>query len=411
MNKKHILITLILTLAADSLCYFPFNLFRFDNVLLQPYKTGCNQLELNVLTEISTNVKGRNGSGEKVNPLNIWNKDQDALAMLRGFNPDSEIGELAAALNGVNDDGIRGHFDLCGNLHMNDIAFIGRWYLPKGFWLDLFMPFYFMKLKCIELDDLTANITYQDLLTHELLTDNIVGNLKKLGDLNVRPWEKSGPGDLVLSLWWKRDFRQEKPWLKNVRTSVRGGVTVPTGLKADINDIFPIPFGMNGAGGLFLGGYLEVTWGNCIKAGIDLQFLNLFGKARKIRIKTDENQTDIFLLAKCDAYLDFGFTQEYFLFLHAYRVFRGMSFKLAYNYIFNQQDEIYLKTTNFSNTIANTAQYLEDWTMHSFILMMDYEWENLQNKSAKLSLFWKQPFNGRRSVQAVTFGAQFSYMF
>src|SRR3989338_6788458 len=325
MNKKHILITLILTLAADSLCYFPFNLFRFDNVLLQPYKTGCNQLELNVLTEISANVKGRNGSGEKVNPLNIWNKDQDALAMLRGFNPDSEIGELAAALNGVNDDGIRGHFDLCGNLHMNDIAFIGRWHLPKGFWLDLFMPFYFMKLKCIELDDLTANITYQDLLTHELLTDNIVGNLKKLGDLNVRPWEKSGPGDLVLSLWWKRDFRQEKPWLKNVRTCVRGGVTVPTGLKADIDDIFPIPFGMNGAGGQFLGGYL--------------------------------------------------------------------------------------KTTNFSNTIANTAQYLEDWTMHSFILMMDYEWKNLENKGAKLSLFWKQPFNGRRSVQAVTLGAHFSYIF
>src|SRR3989338_3984986 len=360
MNKKHILITLILTLIVDSFCYFPFNLFRFDNVLLQPYKTGCNQLELNVLTEISANVKGRNGSGEKVNPLNIWNKDQDALAMLRGFNPDSEIGELAAALNGVNDDGIRGHFDLCGNLHMNDIAFIGRWHLPKGFWLDLFMPFYFMKLKCIELDDLTANITYQDLLTHELLTDNIVGNLKKLGDMN---------------------------------------------------DIFPIPFGMNGAGGLFLGGYLEVTWGNCIKAGIDLQFLNLFGKTRKIRIKTDENQTDIFLLAKCDAYLDFGFTQEYFLFLHAYRVFRGMSFKLAYNYIFNQEDEIYLKTTNFSNAAANTAQYLEDWTMHSFILMMDYEWKSLESKGAKLSLFWKQPFNGRRSVQAVTFGAQFSYIF
>jgi hypothetical protein len=409
MKKKLILIAFLFSVA-ESLCLYPFNLFRFDNILLQPYCNRTNQLEISLLTELSANVKGRDSLGEKTNPLKIWNKTQDALAMVRGFPANSEIGQLAAALNGVNDDGVRGHFNVCGNYHLNDIVFIGRYFMPKGFFLDLFMPFYFMKLKSLEFEDLTKNITNEDLLTHELLTDNIKTNLKNLGCLNTNTWEKSGPGDLVLSLWWRYDFPQEKPWLKNVRTDIRAGVTFPTGLKANLNDFGAIPFGL-GSMGVFLGGDIEVTWGNCIKAGVDLQFLYLFGKNDVLRIKTDENQTDLFLLATCDAQRNFGITQEYFLYLQAIKFFKGMSLKLAYNYILHQDDEVFLRSTTFSNTAANTAEYLQEWTIHSFILMMDYEWKKTNESGPKISLFWKQPFNGRRSLQAVTVGAQFSYSF
>ncbi|OGB84686.1 hypothetical protein A3F66_00015 [candidate division TM6 bacterium RIFCSPHIGHO2_12_FULL_32_22] len=410
MKKNFLIIILTLIFFSDALCLYPFNLFRFDNILLQPYYTRPCQSELSILTEVSANVKGRNPYGKKVNPLQIWNETQDALTMIRGFPADSQIGQLAASLNGVNDDGVRGHFNVCGNYHMNDLAFAGRYYLPKGFFLDLFMPFYFMKLKYLEFDDLTQNITNQDLLTHELLTDNIKSILKDFGCLNTSPWEQSGPGDLVLSVWWKYDFPQEKPWLKNVRVNLRGGATFPTGLKANLSDFGSIPFGL-GSAGVFLGGDIEVTWGNCLKAGVDLQFLYLFGKNETLRIATDENQTDLFLLAVCEAQRNFGITQQYLIYLQAIRFFRGMSFKWAYHYMLHQEDELFLRSTTFSNTAANTAEYLQPWTIHSFILMMDYEWKNARESGPKLSLFWQQPFNGRRSLQAVTFGVQFAYAF
>lgn len=410
MKKKLFLLLTLITLFKNSLGIYPLNLFRFDNILLQPYCTKPCQLDLSFLTEISAHVNGRNGNGDKTNVLKIWNEDQDALAMIRGFSPDSKIGQLAAALNGVNDDGVRGHFNVNGKLEINDFAFIARYYLPKGFYLDLFMPFYFMKLKCIEYEDLTKYVTNQDLLTHELLTDNIKTVLKDLGGLNLAPWEKNGLGDLVLSIWWKNDFPQEKPWLKNVRTYLRAGITIPTGAKNNIDDFASIPFRFGGTG-VFLGGDIEVTWGNCIKAGVDLQFLHIFGNHVKTRIKTDENQTDLFLLAKCDAYVDYGLMQEYFIYLQAIRFFKGFSGRLAYNYLFRHEDELYLSNTTYSNTPANTAAYLEDWTIHNFIMMLDYEWKNKNLNGAKLTLFWKQPFNGKRSVQATTVGAQFSYIF
>ncbi len=411
MHKKQYSLFLIIIVAwvAESSAIFPINLFRFDNILLRPLTWQSNQFEFALLAEGAVHVDARDGN--KVNVLQLWDTTQDALAMIRGFDQASELGQLAAQLNNANDDGVRGHLLAKAQLRASDIAFIARYYFLCDFYFSLYVPFYFMELKNISLEDQTHNTTFQDRLVRTLLTSNITNLTKDFGNLSVSPWQRSGLGDIVATLGWGHNFPQQKPWLKNVYTELRGGFTLPTGKRADIDTLFSIPFGNDGALGLFAGGSLVLTWGCWARAGVDVQFLNLFSDTRTRRIKTAAGQSDLFFLAKTDVQRDFGLTQEYILFLEAHKFFRGLSFKIAYDYIRHNDDELTVVSNKFSNKIANTAKSLEDWTIHNFILVGEYDWRDECKRGTRLSLFAKIPFNGRRSIQATTLGAEFTYSF
>ena len=54
-----------------------------------------------------------------------------------------------------------------------------------------------------------------------------------IGGLDISSWSKTGIGDLSLMVEWLRDFPQPKPLLKNVRLNLRGGISIPTGVKKD----------------------------------------------------------------------------------------------------------------------------------------------------------------------------------
>lgn len=408
--KQYVAIVLLL-LSSDMTAIFPINLERWDEVIFQTLKYRCGQLELGVLAEGAVSTRSRNECGCSGNVLQLWNERQDALAMIRGFNPDSQVGELAALLNNANDDRIRGNFDVSAKLRATDVDFVARYYLPYDIYFSLFFPMYFMQLEDVQLKDLTEDLTFQDFLVREFLTNNIRDNVERLGCLRLAPWSKAGPGDLVLTLGWQRNFAQDRPWLKNVKVEIKGGATFPTGLQADEDLLFPIPFGNDGSYGIFVGGNLILNWANCVMGGIDLRFYHQFGHTKIRRIKTEEHQTDLFLLAKANTFKDYGLTQEYYMFLQSYRFLDTMSFKFAYNYIFHQEDELCVIGTNFSSIPANTAQSLEDWTIHSLVFMVDYEWRNEFCDGLRMSLFYKQPINGRNSVQATTLGAEFNYAF
>ena len=90
---------------------------------------------------------------------------------------------------------------------------------------------------------------------------------------------------------------------------------------------------------------------------------------------------------------------------------RGLSFKVAYNYIFHHEDEIFLKGTCYSREIANTSNALLDWTIHNFIFMLSTDYKNDYCVGPRMSLFCRIPFNGRRSIQASVIGAEIDYSF
>lgn len=385
------------------------NLLQPYNPLLRPYFTDCDEGVVTLFAETSIANRNYNSEGCSVNPLQIWQGNQNALAMLEGFPEESAIGKLRTLIDAT-DDGVRGHFNVCGDLHMPiDLGLAARWSFYPDWALGIYLPFFDMQLKNVRWTDLTQDITVADLRTKEFLTNDFFTVVNQLGSgLDLGGWHRRGVGDLTLMIEWFKDFVQYKPFLKNVRVNWRTGVIVPTGLKEDVNKLFAIPFGTNGAWGLPFEVGLDLTLGSCVRAGLDVLLIHTFGNTRCRRIKTDPFQTDLLFLQTAKSYVDFGLTQQYSLYMQLFKFYQGASFLAGYQYIKRGDSEISLYSNDFSAVIANTAQNLKDFTMHQAFLRFDYDFavHMAQDASVRpqLMLFSRIPFNGKRSALFATFG-------
>ena len=353
------------------------------------------------------NAKGFNDDGEIVNPLRIWNAQQNALAMLEGFPTDSPISQLRSQLLDC-DNGIRGRFNVCGDLQMNfNSSFAARFFFANDWSIGLYLPVYQMKLKDVTFQDLTPNLDNLDKLVHRLLTDNLATNVQQLGCLNIGDWQRDGVGDLTMLIEWFRDFKQNKQFLKCVRVNWRTGLGFPTGLRENQNLLFAVPFGYDGAVSMPFGLGIDLTLGTNFKCGIDVQLTQIFGHTRSRRIKTDIEQTELLLLQTASAFRDYGLVQRFNLYVELFRFLKGLSFKVGYQFLKQGDSEISLKTEQFSNTIANTSPRFEDFTMHHLITKFTYDF-GVHNPAGRtrpeLGLFTRQPFNGKNVALVPTVG-------
>jgi len=389
-----IFINLLFSLNAN----FDLNLYKRYDVNFKPYRNEEKPFLYAFLYEHSFNAHAKNVNGDKKNILQVWSDDIDSLAMLRGFDKDSKIGKLATALNVVNDDGIRGRIVPCGDLKAYGASSYLRFNLPHDCFVSLFIPYYSMSLENLNFSDKTGNKSFLDDVTKDKLTNEFVRNVRDLGGFELEPWHKTGFGDLMGTIEWDKEFVQEKPVLKSVHLNGRLGVNIPTGIKKDENKLFSMPFGY-GHWGLYFGGGIDLIWWHWLKGGADAEFLQLFGKSQCTRIKTDKGQTDLVLLAKTRAIVDPGFVARYNLYLEAHKFYQGFSARVAYEYFRKTRDKLWLFDNEFSNEIANNSDAFKDNTLHQFLFIVGSEFEYCKYTS-NISLFYKLPFNGKRTLQA-----------
>jgi len=369
-------------------------------------------------------VAGQMGIGKAVafdccgceeNPLRIWNKTQNSIKMLEGFDPDSHIGLLRSGLD-ANDDGTRGHFLVCGELDINAAVDFSMWfYFLENFSVSLHLPFYSMELKNVSWQDQTRMASRDDFKVKESLTNNFFQNVKNLGCLDLCGWKRNGIGDLAVFVEWQKYFEQGRPFLKDVTVGVRGGLTLPTGKKEDEDKLFAVPFGYDGSVGMIVGAGLDLTFKRYLRGGVDFQLLHLFGREKCRRIKTHQCQTDLLLLQKFDTYKDFGLTQRFNLYLELYRFLKDLSFKVGYQFMRRSEDFLHLCNNKFSECTANTSNRLEEWTMHSLILNLHYQLREDDCREYRVrpyvSVFSKIPFNGMNVAMKRTIGVGFGLDF
>jgi hypothetical protein len=360
------------------------------------------------------NATGYNDSGDHVNPLRIWNCEQNGIAMLEGFATDSPISQLRSSLLD-SDNGIRGRFLVDGDLKVNyNVSLATRFFFASDWSVGIYLPFYRMQLKNVMFNDLTPNLDNDDKLVRQLLTDNFAATVKELGGLCIGDWTRQGPGDLTVLIEWFRDFYQNKPFLKCVRVNWRWGIVFPTCVRANEDLLFAVPFGYDGAFAMPFGLELDLTLGSHFKTGIDVQLTQIFGNKRTWRIKTQEAQTELLLLQKAHAYKDYGLVQKFDLYIELYRAIKGFSLLAGYQYLKQGDTEITLSSQEFSNAIANTSAQLEEFTMHHAIIKATYDFGvgRIEPRVLpELSLYARIPFNGRNSVQAPMIGLVFSVDF
>jgi len=380
-----------------------------------PQKKGTFQI--NAYGSSSFKERGVRWDHTKIcNVLQIWQCDQNALSMVHGFDPDSAIGQVAAELNGVSDDGVRGHLIPRANFHMAEGGFGAKYWLPHDFSIGVFVPFVYMELKNIEWRDCTQDITEGDLLTKDLLTDNLVQNVCNLGCLDIcSPWKRTGIGDVSALLQWERNFPQAKPILTNVLLSLSLGASIPTGKPKDEDKLFSLPLGYDGAPGFLFGGGLQLTWKHHFIGGVKLNLTKLIANTRLRRIKTACEQTELLLLAKTRANIDWGFLQRYRLYLGLHNIMKGLSFNLNYQFQKQGNSKIAICSNDYINDIANSAESLKEWVLHQIGVDASYDFAFGLSDESKITpcinFFYRHTFKGRRAIMTDKWGFAFVFSF
>lgn len=388
--------------------------------LLLPYETLLRpkydnkdkaQFFFQVETGFADTAFGEDGRVPSV--LNIYQCEQDALEMLDGFCDTSVIGQKRIQLD-AQDDGVRGHFKVCGDFHLKLAAtFNARFFFADDWALGIYLPFYSMALNNVAWLDQTRNVTDADIRVHEFLTDNFFANVKSLGKcLELGDWNRSGLGDLTVFAEWFHDFQQYKPLLKNVRLNWRVGLLFPTGKRTDEDKIMAIPFGYDGAFGIPFGVGLDINLAHYLNVGLDVQLTHIFGNTRSRRIRTAFTQTELLLLEKVQAYKEFGLTQKFNL--YAETTFRGFSGLLAYQYMKHGDDTLRPTVDCYNFQVINSAEHLQEWTIHQMITNFNYDFGYLYEDARvrpQVALFARLPFNGKRAITVSTVGAMISFDF
>ena len=406
IGMKRLVLLLFGLLSMTSV--YGMNVIRPYQILLRPPKIPGSWFQLYTIGQFGFGDEAFNFDGDKVNALQIYQCEQDALAMLDGFDSCTKIGQLRTRVD-ASDNCVRGHFNVCGSLDVDAVVRFGaRFFLNHDLSLALYLPFYKMKLKNVAWQDLTGNTSIQDARVHAYLTDNIFENVSELGGLDLCGWDRHGVGDTTVSLEWIRDFPQKKELLHNVTINSRLGMTLPSGLKQDEDKLMAFSFGNDDAVGVIFALGLDLYLGDYLKAGMDVQLMHLFGNTRCRRIKTSPIQTDLLLLAKTDAFRDYGLTQQFSFYWQFYKVLGGASLKLAYQFYKRGADELFLTSNEFSTDIANTAEYLQAFTTHDAFVIAEYDFADHMSECSRWSpyvaAFVNIPFNGKRSVVAQTAG-------
>lgn len=340
----------------------------------------------------------------RVNVLQIYQDKQNLVADFKGFDSLCPLGQISQRFNL---DEENGHFFIpsgCFKVPLN-LLFSSRYYFNYGFCLEFHLPVLSMELNNVKW------IRDCECFFDDPLEFNLVNLLKKEACLDICGWKRTGIGDLVIQTRWMYNFPQFKPILRNVRTQARFGLNIPTGLKQDEDKILAIPFGNDGSWGIQFAGGLDLFFAPRVQAGLDVQFLYLFGNTKCRRVKTDCNQTDLLFLTKVPAFREFGLGQQYNLYIEGF--WRRFSAKIDYQYLKRNDDKLFLCDDKIDPFIANSAESLQEWTTHSFILSLRFDGYNPNStRFVPSSMGWlKVGFNGKRAILLDTLGLSFTLSF
>ena len=421
--KNAILVASFLANGVNLFAMAPTNFYRPYDVNLKTTDIKNKSWKFGADIEYGSTSKGKNNEEYKANILNLVNPTQSSIAMLVGFEKDSEpwkiINNLGYVFSAPTDDGVRGHFNFNGKFTETNLNLWGQYKLPiesigGRFDFCVYLPIKNIKIHNISRQDLTQDVLAADLYVKEFITNQLDYLVKTYGGLDLSDWSQTGIGDLTFLINWYEDFKQDKEYLKNVRLSIHVGLSAPTAKTKDEDKIFSLPLGNDGAWGIPVGIGLDLFFVSHLRAGLELELLPLLDETRERRLKTDEAQTDYLVLQKGVATKDFGLTWKFNLYLQSFHFYKGLSARASYQFIKHEDDRLTAKSDDFVFSIINSAQGLKEWTSHNFIFQLNYDFFDAFKNSwikPQASLFAKLPITGRQVICPYTFGGQISFIF
>ena len=397
--------------------------FRLQHFINDSFRCGATA-EVGVAS-----TESFDNTGKKTSLLKMYAPSQSAQAMLADrearylASEDPEQYFQSTVQQTYND--LWGEFDLSGGKFRSVQTVLwahGLIQLPESFpgklHISGYLPIRSMRIDDVTWKDLTSRYDLGNLERINEFTSSLKEFANRVGGLDLEAWNKIGQGDLTFLLNWHNDYEQNRDGIKFVRINGGFGISLPTSrtLENDINKVFSMPLGNDGAFGIPVHGGIEVflPYKLSIGASMDLLWLSNTTKAR--RLKTRTAQTDYLLLSKGRATQKHGTSWRFSIFSQT-DFFKGFSFSLAYHFLKSGNDTYIPDGGTFLESVVNSSETLKERSAHDLVARL-YYCHNKQPSTdddsittPSISLFYKLPVTGRRIIRSSTFGTEFSFSF
>ncbi|QQR49547.1 hypothetical protein IPF37_01740 [bacterium] len=412
--KKYGLVAFFLMSFSAAKAFAPTNFLSAHDPLWQPYHTHVNGFDFSLGVEFATKHTSSDIQGYRQTLIGVYNPTQSILAMLENPQGDVQAG-ATAALNSFGfpraDDGVRGNVRMFGTLKQTNINLVSGYTfditgLPGYFTFNLYIPIKDIRVTDFRFQDLTKSDFASELLIQEFIRD-LANETQELGGLSLHNWHEAGLGDIVLLLDWSTKIMPSYGKLKVITPYLRFGVSIPTGESVDNKNMLSMPLGNGGPVGLPLAVGFDFEFAKYLRAGVYAEVMYFFDHTHERRLKTSISQTEPLLLNSGNATKNFGATWTFEAYAEAFRIWHGLSIKLAWQYVHHDDDKLFTKDPAFSNDIINTANSLSDWTIHNLMLEGIYDFSKEFDHTwvtPYAGMFYKAGLGGRGIIDNSTFG-------
>ncbi len=387
--------------------------------MLVPYNLAIvpgaqyKQWQFTALGQGAYTVQGFNENGDKVNALQTFETTQNALALFQGHEAESSFVQI---LNGfaMGPGGTlspnAGTYSVTGDYSSWGITFEASYALGYGITVQAYLPYWSVSLKNVNWVYQNTPATFGDANIEQNLFAAFAADAQNLFNLYIGDWKLHGLGDLAVLCSWQLDFPQYRGVLKNVHPHIYFGLSLPTGVKANVNNISPVSLGCDGALAIPFGAGLDLNLWKILELGANAQFWYQAGTTQLSRIQTYPTQTSLLLPIVTRAHKEFGFTQDFNLF--AKIMFgKGLSLKVLYEYMRSSEDQIYPIDPSLDYTVANQLASLAEKTYHNILIEATFDGAQFDRCKPQISAFVRVPVNGENAISAGVYGVQVSLEF
>lgn len=341
-----------------------------------------------------------------VGVLQSWQSLQDGLAAFKGTQYDSKLGQVANLFSRDDDAGNQALFAPCADFSASNLMFMYQYQWSSTTSWAFYLPVVHYAFKNVRFVEQKNGSFFES-----TFAEKFRNLLEDTGHIALHDQSRTTLGDITTLVWWEKSFPQMRPMLRNVTLRLRGGLTFPTA-KGDCESFIPTFFNYDASWGILGGATIQFAYSMCVGLGIDVEVLNLFGSQRTRRVKTDPAQTDLLFLERASTFRDPGFVQHYTVWGSLF-ITPQLTFRVAYQYVKQQDDQLFVASQSVDAEIANTAESLLEWTTNSAVFQLIYEVPRGEEARffPRVGAFYKIGFNGKRAVLADTVGLSLDIAF
>jgi|GEM_PF-778864 len=424
--KKTALLVVLGILAAPAQAAYTANFLRAQDVgFLQLFDANNRSFMTGALLEHGFSSSfGYDGEGNQVPVMQMYATKQSAQAMLSDTvitfpqNEDPEQFFVNTVQQPYGDDW--GSFSVAGKYQETSVTVWARGVLstpetlPGKFSLAGYLPVKSIRVEGVDWTDLSDDSALGVEERQVGFTNRLKDFVKEVGSLDLNNWSKIGQGDAVLQLEWQHEFKQELDLVQHVKLEAALGILIPTArmLDGDIDQIFSVPLGTNGAWGIPVKGSLEVQVHERASAGVCVDALWLADVTKPRRLKTNLNQTEYLLLSKGRARMQHARTWRFSLFSRIHLPIEGLWASVSYHFAKTGDHTLVPEDNDFSSPVVNSAESLKESSSHDILCRLHFNRAQENTFTAPgVSFFMKFPVGGCRSVRNVTFGGECMFAF